>query len=334
MTKVLMKNFWKGKRRINMKIIFMGTPRYAEIVLKKLIDSKHQIVAVVCNPDKPVGRKHIITPPETKVLAKNYDIPVYQFNKIRVDGVEKLKSIDADIMVTAAYGQILSQAILDITRFGVYNVHASVLPKYRGSSPIQWSLINGEKNIGVTILKTLAGLDNGPILLTKETPILPDDTVESLMEKLANIGGDLLLKGLDLLESGKYNLVEQNEEEMTYFPMLKKENSNIDFSQTAEKVSNFVRGMAEWPVAVTNICGVKTKVYKAQEVFYLENQPFKEWQVVCANNKQGLIVKCGNGSFVRLCEIEPQNGKKMRDTDFLNGRKIAVGTELLKVNFY
>ena len=316
-----------------MKIIFMGTPHYAGIVLNKLINSRHQVVAVVCNPDKPVGRKHIITPPETKVIAKEHNIPVYQFKKVRVDGVETLKSIDADIMITAAYGQILSQEILDITKFGVYNVHASVLPKYRGSSPIQWSLINGEKNIGVTILKTLAGLDNGPILLTKDTQILPEDSVSSLMEKLADIGGDLLLEGLDLLESGKYTLVDQNEEEMTYYPMLKKENSNIDFSLTAQEVSNFVRGMAEWPVAVTNICGIKTKVYKAEEVFYLETQSFEEGQVVCANNKQGLIVKCGQNTFVRLCQIEPQNSKVMRDCDFLNGRKIPVGTKLLNVNF-
>ena len=311
----------------------MGTPHYAGIVLEKLLNSKHQVVAVVCNPDKPVGRKHIITPPETKVIAKEHNIPVYQFKKVRVDGVETLKSIDADIMVTAAYGQILSQEILDITKFGVFNVHASVLPKYRGSSPIQWSLINGEKTIGVTILKTLAGLDNGPILLTKETPILPEDTVESLMAKLADIGGDLLLDGLDMLESGKYNLIDQNEEEMTYYPMLKKENSNIDFDLTAKQVANFVRGMAEWPVAVTNICGVKTKVYKAEEVFYLESQPLEQGQVVCANNKQGLVVKCGQNTFVRLCQIEPQNAKIMKDTDFLNGRKIAVGTKLLNVIF-
>src|SRR5574344_1573391 len=189
-----------------MKIIFLGTPHYGAIVLNKLIESKHKVVAVVCQPDKPVGRKQILTPPETKVLAKQNDIPVYQFKKIRVDGVETLKTIDADIMITAAYGQILSQEVLDITKFGVYNVHASLLPKYRGSSPIQWSLINGEKEIGATLLKTLAGLDNGPILLKESMPILPEDTVESLMEKIGVLGGNLLLSGLDMLESGNYTL--------------------------------------------------------------------------------------------------------------------------------
>ena len=315
-----------------MKIIFMGTPHYGAIVLKRLIESKHQVVAVVCQPDKPVGRKQILTPPETKVLAKEHNIPVYQFKKIRVDGVETLKGIDADIMVTAAYGQILSQEVLDITKFGVYNVHASVLPKYRGSSPIQWSLINCEKEIGVTILKTLAGLDNGPILLTKSMPILQTDTVETLMQKLGEMGAEMMVDALDMLESGNYTLTEQNEAEMTYFPVLKKENSNIDFSLPANRVVGFVRGMAEWPVAVTNVMGITTKVFEAEEVSYLPEREYSPAEVVCANNKQGLIVKCGEG-FVRLKTIQPQGSKPMTDTAFLNGRKIQVGLKLLKVNF-
>ena len=316
-----------------MKIIFMGTPHYGAIVLEKLIASRHQVVAVVCQPDKPVGRKHIVTAPETKVIAKMHGIPVFQFKKIRIEGYQTLKNIDADIIVTAAYGQIISQDILDLTKYGVYNVHASVLPKYRGSSPIQWSLINGEETIGVTILKTLAGLDNGPILLTQEMQILPTDTVESLMQKLGEIGGDLMLKGIDMLESGDYKLTPQDESHMTYFPMLKKENSNIDFSKSAKHVANFVRGMAEWPVATTNICGTKIKVYDANQVCFMADSKFLPWQFVCASNKHGLIVKCGENTFVRLNTIEPQNGKKMRDTDFLNGRKIEVGTKLLPVNF-
>ena len=315
-----------------MKVIFMGTPHYGAIVLQKLIESRHEVVAVVCQPDKPVGRKQILTPPETKVLAKEHNIPVYQFRKIRIDGVEALKNIDADIMVTAAYGQILSQEILDITKFGVYNVHASILPKYRGSSPIQWSLINGEKEIGVTILKTLAGLDNGPILLTKSLPISDADTVESLMQKLGELGADLMLDGLDMLESGKYELKAQNEEEMTYFPMLKKENSNIDFSKSSREVFNFVRGMAEWPVAITNVCGNIIKVYSATPVSYLAEREYQAGEVVCATSKLGLIVKCGEG-FVRLNDIQPQNSKRMKDTDFLNGKKIAVGTKLIDVKF-
>ncbi|MGN1222068.1 MAG: methionyl-tRNA formyltransferase [Christensenellales bacterium] len=310
-----------------MKIIFMGTPHYAEVVLEKLINSRHQVVAVVCNPDKPVGRKQVLTPPPTKLLAQKYNIPVYQFKKIRIDGVETLKKIDADIMITAAYGQILSQEILDITKFGVYNVHGSVLPKYRGSSPIQWSLINGEKKLGVTILKTLAGLDNGPILLTQECDILPQDTVESLMHTLSSMGGDLLLKGLDMLESGNYNLISQNEAEMTYYPMLKKEMSPIDFNKTAQQVCNFVRGMAEWPVATVNLQGNITKVYRAEVINYLPEKSYNNGDVVCASNKLGLVVKTADG-FVRLAEIQPQNSKRMKDTDYLNGKKVEVGVNI------
>lgn len=315
-----------------MKIIFMGTPHYAAIVLQKLIDSNHQVVAVVCQPDKPVGRKQILVPPETKEIAKANNIPVYQFHKIRIDGVETLKNIDADIMVTAAYGQILSQEILDITKFGCYNVHASILPKYRGSSPIQWALINGETTTGVTILKTYAGIDNGPILLTKECQIENTDTVSSLMQKLGEIGADLMVQGLDMLESGNYVLTPQNEDEMTYFPMLKKENSNIDFEKSTKYICDFVRGLEEWPTAVTNLHGNTLKVFDAEEVNYFAEKEYNPGQIVCATNKQGFIVKTGDG-FVRLCVIQPQNGKKMKDTDFLNGKKIEVGTKLLKVNF-
>lgn len=315
-----------------MKIIFMGTPHYGAIILKKLIESRHEVVAVVCQPDKPVGRKQILTPPETKILAREHNIPVYQFKKIKIEGVETLKKIDADIVVTAAYGQMLSQEILDLTKFGVYNVHASVLPKYRGSSPIQWSLINGEKKIGVTILKTQIGLDDGPILLTKDCDILGSDTVLSLMQKLGEMGGDLMLDGLDLLEKGNYKLIPQDEAQMSYYPMLKKEFSNIDFSKTAEEVSNFVKGMAEWPVAVTNICGCIIKVFDAYPVAYLSEKVYEAGEVACANNKLGLIVATGNG-FVRLAEIQPQNSKRMKDTDFLNGKKIQVGSLLTKVNF-
>lgn len=310
-----------------MKIIFMGTPHYAEVVLQKLIDSKHQVVAVVCNPDKPVGRKQVLTPPATKVLAQKHNIPVYQFKKIRVDGVETLKSIDADIMVTAAYGQILTQEILDITKFGVYNVHGSVLPKYRGSSPIQWSLINGEKQLGVTILKTDVGVDSGPMLLTKSYDIKPTDTVESLMHTLADMGGDLLLKGLDLLASGNYQLVEQNPAEVTHFPMLKKEMSPIDFDKTAQQVCNFVRGMAEWPVATVNLQGTTTKVFFAQVADFETSAHHKNGEIVCANNKQGLIVKAADG-YVRLCQIQSQNSKQMKDVEFLNGKKLQISTNV------
>lgn len=321
-----------------MKIIFLGTPHFAENVLQKLIDSRHEVVAVVCQPDKLVGRKQILEAPPTKVLAQKYNIPVYQFAKIRLEGVEPLKAIDADIMITAAYGQILSQEILDITKYGVYNVHGSVLPKYRGSSPIQWSLINGEKTLGVTILKTQAGMDDGPILHTSEFEIKDDDTVSSLMEKISLLGADLLIKSLDEIENGTAVLVPQDENLVTKCKMLKKEQAVIDFNTPAQNIVNFVRGMAEWPVAYTHNNGIMLKIYKAksyslEDYVALTNQSMDEVKnmpngmVALVSTKKGIFVKCEN-SMLELIDLQLEGGKKMSAKDFANGKKLEQGVIL------
>ena len=321
-----------------MKIIFLGTPHFAENVLQKLIDSRHEVIAVVCQPDKLVGRKQLLEAPPTKVLAQKYNIPVYQFAKIRLEGVEPLKKLGADIMITAAYGQILSQEILDITRFGVYNVHGSVLPRYRGSSPIQWSLINGEKTLGVTILKTQAGMDDGPILHTQEFEIQESDTVSSLMEKISLMGADLLLKSLDEIENGTAVLVPQDESLVTKCKMLKKEQAVIDFNTPAQNIVNFVRGMAEWPVAYTHYNGVMLKIYKVkshtlQDFMVLSNlsldeiSNMKNGQVALVSTKKGIFVKCDN-SVLELVELQLEGGKKMSAKDFANGKKLAEGVIL------
>lgn len=317
-----------------MKIIFLGTPHFAENVLQKLIESRHQVVAVVCQPDKPVGRKKVLECPATKLLAQKHNIPVYQFNKIRLEGVEPLKKIDADIMITAAYGQILSQEILDITKYGVYNVHGSVLPKYRGSSPIQWSLINGEKTLGVTILKTQAGMDDGPILHTQEFEILETDTVSSLMEKISLMGADLLLKSLDEIESNTAVLVPQDENLATKCTMLKKEQAVLDFTKSAKQLENFVRGMEEWPVAFCHLNGVTLKVYKAKARTYEELTNLLNGEILFENfekascgeivyaGKKGVFVKCQD-SVLELVELQLEGGKKLTAKDFVNGKKIA-----------
>lgn len=319
-----------------MKIIFLGTPHFAENVLQKLINSRHEVVAVVCQPDKLVGRKQLLECPPVKLLAQKYNIPVYQFNKIRLEGVEPLKQIDADIMVTAAYGQILSQDILDITKFGVYNVHGSVLPKYRGSSPIQWSLINGEKTLGVTILKTQIGMDDGPILHTQEFEILETDTVASLMEKISLIGAELLLKSLDEIENGTAVLTPQDESQATKCTMLKKEQAVLDFSKTANVLENFVRGMEEWPVAYCHSNGVMLKVYKAKAKSYdelimlsngeilLENLINSQYGEIVYAGKKGVFVKCQN-SVLQLLEMQLEGGKKLGYKDFVNGKKLYTG---------
>lgn len=319
-----------------MKIIFLGTPHFAENVLQKLINSRHEVVAVVCQPDKLVGRKQVLECPPVKLLAQKHNIPVYQFNKIRLEGVEPLKQIDADIMVTAAYGQILSQDILDITKFGVYNVHGSVLPKYRGSSPIQWSLINGEKTLGVTILKTQIGMDDGPILHTHEFEILETDTVASLMEKISLIGADLLLKSFDEIENGTAVLTPQDESQATKCTMLKKEQAVLDFSKTAKVLENFVRGMEEWPVAFCHLNGVMLKIYKAKAKSFdelatllngeimLDNLKNSQYGEIVYAGKKGVFVKCQN-SVLQLLEMQLEGGKKLGYKDFVNGKKLYAG---------
>ena len=317
-----------------MKIIFLGTPHFAENVLQKLIDSKHQVVAVVCQPDKFVGRKQVLEAPPTKLLANEHDIPVFQFNKIRLEGAEPLKKLDADIMVTAAYGQILSQEILDITEKGVVNVHGSVLPKYRGAAPIQWSLINGEKTLGVTILQTQIGMDEGPIIATKEFEIERDDTVESLYEKISLMGADLLLDSLEKIENGTAVFTPQDENLATKCKMLKKEDGQIDFSLSALKIENQVRGMEVWPTAYAFLNEIMIKVYKAREVdeqrlnqLAVDYQTAVNGQVVLAS-KNGLFIKCEN-SVLSLLEVQLEGGKKLFYKDFVNGGKIKVG-DILK----
>ena len=317
-----------------MKIIFLGTPHFAENVLQKLIDSKHQVVAVVCQPDKVVGRKQVLEAPPTKLLAQKHNIPVFQFNKIRIEGVEPLKQLDADIMITAAYGQILSQEILDITPKGVINVHGSVLPKYRGAAPIQWSLINGEKTLGVSILQTQIGMDDGPVINFKEFEIDREDTVEGLYEKISLLGADLLLTSLEQIENKTAVFTPQDEEKATKCKMLKKEDGLIDFNRPALEIENQVRGMEVWPVAYCYHNQVMLKVYKARQVdeeklvqFQIDYQAAQNGQVVCAD-KKGLFVKCQN-SVLSILELQLEGGKKLFFKDFVNGNKIKLG-DILK----
>ncbi len=316
-----------------MKIIFLGTPHFAENVLQKLIDSRHEVVTVVCQPDKLVGRKQILEAPPTKILAEKHGIKVFQFSKIKLEGVEPLKSLGADIMVTAAYGQMLSQEVLDITPNGVINVHGSVLPKYRGSSPIQWSLINGEKTLGVTILKTQIGMDDGPILHTKEFEIAREDTVDSLMEKISLMGADLLLQSLDEIENKTAIFTPQDESKATKCTMLKKEQAVINFDQNALSVENFVRGMGAWPVAYCFLNCEMLKVYKAtafnfDELDFDFDRSSVAGSVVIASSKKGVFIMCKN-SLLRLDEIQLQGGKKMSGKDFANGNKLKIG-DILK----
>lgn len=314
-----------------MKIIFLGTPDFAKNVLEKLINSKHQVVGVVCQPDKPVGRKQVLTAPPVKELALKHNIPVYQFNKIRIEGVEPLKKLNADIMITAAYGQLLSKEILEIAPYGVFNVHGSLLPKYRGSSPIQWCLINGETKTGITIMKTDIGMDTGDMILKKEIEILETDTVSSLFEKLSMIGGDLILKALDLLENGTITYEKQDENKATYFPMLSKEIAKIDFNKSAKEIVDFVRGLEEWPTAYAILENEVLKVFSAK--IFKDYEPEKKLEeytngeIVECSSKKGLIVKVKDG-FINFYTIRLGNGKKVDSKSFANGHNNLQGKVL------
>lgn len=304
-----------------MKVIFLGSPDFSAKILEYLLASSHEVVAVVTQPDKEAGRGQKIISSPVKTLAQKHNIKVYQFNKIRLEG-SVLKQLNADIMVTAAFGQILSQENIDITPNGIINVHASLLPKYRGSSPIQWAVINGEKATGITIMKTETGIDTGDVLLMEKTPILKDETAGELFERLSDIGGELLIKALDLIEAKKAKFTPQNHAEMSYFPMLKKEMGKIDFNNTPQQIVNLVNGLNPWPLAfIVAQNNIKIKVYKATVVNSEIDAP--NGQILFADSKNGLTIKCSNGA-IRLTKIQAPGGKVLDDKVFLNGNKIEV----------
>ncbi|MBE5742100.1 MAG: methionyl-tRNA formyltransferase [Clostridiales bacterium] len=302
-----------------MKVIFLGTPDFAVKPLRAIIESQnHQVVGVVTQPDRPVGRKNIITPPPVKVVANEYNIPVFQYEKIRAEGVDDLKSLNADIMITCAYGQILSREIIDICRYGIINIHASLLPKYRGAAPIQYAIINGEKTTGVTVMQTEEGLDTGDILEAFETPIGETETAAELFERLSNLGAQNICAVLDKIESGNIVKTKQDDSLATVVKTIKKEDATVDFSKNCETVKNLINGMNPWPVAYTYFGGKKLKFYRAGVAM----GQGEIGEVIRADKK--LVVACGEGA-VEILEIQEEGGKAMSALSYLNGRKLKVG---------
>ena len=309
-----------------MKLIFLGTPDFAKICLEHIKNSNHEIIAVVCSHDKPVGRGKKLQMPPAKVWALQNNVPVYQFKSIRKEGVDLIKSLNADIMVTGAFGQILSQELIDIPKYNIINIHGSLLPKYRGASPVQTSILNGDKITGVTIMKTEAGIDTGDMLLKQEVEILPEDTTGTLMEKLAHIGGELCIKALDLIESGKDKSLwqKQDDQEATFTKMLKKETSKIDFNNSPDQIVNFIRAYNPNPVANFTLENNDFKVYSAKIYQNQIEGEFVNGQVTLANGKKGLVIKC-NGGFVEITSFQAPNGKIMPPKAYLNGKSITLG---------
>ena len=313
-----------------MGVVFLGTPDFAVPSLEAFINSKHEVVCVVTQPDKPVGRSNELKFSAVKNCALKHGIQVLQYDKISTQGVSELSTLGADVFVTCAYGQILSKDILDIPRKGTFNVHASLLPKYRGASPIQQAVINGDKETGVTIMKTEVGLDSGDIVLVEKTQIGEDETAGELFDRLALIGANLIVDALDLIDNDSVKFIPQDESKATFVKQLKKADAEIDFSKTCKEIKSFVNGMQPWPCAFTFLNGLILKIYKVNAVnCNCENSRYAIGEVVSADIKSGLKVNCGNG-FLEICELQLQGAKRMQAKDFLLGRKIKVGDVLGK----
>lgn len=300
-----------------MKLIFMGTPDFAVPCLERLIEAGHEIAAVFSQPDKPRGRKMILTPPEVKVCALKHGLTVYQPKSLRNDeAMELIKEIAPDCIVVAAYGKILPIAMLDLPKYGCINVHGSLLPKYRGSAPIQWSVINGEKETGVTIMQMAEGVDTGDMLYQKAIPIGIDDTAESMFEKLSDLGGEMIVEALDLLEEGKLTPIKQDETLATHAPMLNKEIAVIDWNKSALEVHNLVRGLYSWPIAQTTLHGKKLKIYRTAV-----GKGSSEAGTVISTSP--LTIACGEGAVV-IEELQLEGKKRMDAKAFLIGHPLQI----------
>lgn len=297
------------------KIVFLGTPEFSACVLQGLIDAKYNIIAVVTQPDKPVGRKRILTPTPVKEVALRHNIDVYQPVSLRKD-YEFLKNVDFDMLITAAYGQILPQEVLDLSKVNNINVHASLLPKHRGGAPIHRSIINGDKTTGVTIMKMVYKMDAGCMYAKQEVEIDEQINTTELFNKLQYVGRDLLLKVLPDLLDNKLKGIEQNEDEATYSFNIKREEEKIDFNKTTLQVHNLIRGLAEVPGAYCIFKEKEMKVYKAKIYKLCEDNV--EVGSLKIENKNELIVKCSDG-YLRLLEIKLEGKQRMDVSAFLNG---------------
>lgn len=301
-----------------MRFVFMGTPDFAVPCLERLIAAGHDAAGVFTQPDKPVGRKQLLTPPAVKVCALRHGLPVYQPSTLR-DGtaLEIVRALQPDIIIVAAYGKIVPKDILDYPRYGCVNVHGSLLPAWRGAAPIQWSVINGDAETGITIMQMNEGLDTGDILYQKAIPIAQDDTAESMFDRLAELGADMLVEALDRIAAGSLYPIPQDHSRATYAPMLNKDISVIDWNKPADEVHNLIRGLYSWPIAVTTLNGKKLKIFRAHPC----SESGKAGTVIATDP---LTVACGEGSVV-IDELQLEGKKRMDARAFLVGHPMSAG---------
>lgn len=304
-----------------MKIAFLGTPEFALPSLEMLFHAGHEL-AVYTQPDRPRDRGHGLAMPPVKVFAIEKGLKVYQYEKLKSsEGVESLRSFEPDLMVTAAFGQLLSKENLDVPKYGCINVHGSLLPKYRGAAPIQWAIINGEKVTGVTTMMTDVGLDTGDILLRQAVEIDANETYGGLYSRLAVIGADLLKRTIENLENGSLERIRQDESEATKCTVIKKEHALIDFGKRSADVHNLVRGLNPAPIAYTVLDGVPVKIYRTILRDELSGIEGVDGECVIADAKRGLCVKTGDGA-IEIAELQFPGSKRMEAKAVLNGRKL------------
>lgn len=330
-----------------MKIVFMGTPDFAVPALKALAESaKHEVSLVVTQPDRPRGRSGKPAPSDVKLCAEQYGIPVFQPEKVREEAsVERLRRENADIFVVAAFGQLLPKTILEMPRFGCINIHGSLLPAYRGAAPVQWAVLDGQKEAGDTIMQMNEGLDTGDILMQESIPLSADETAGSLYDKLSSLGGPLLLKALDAIEEGNVTPVPQGDSGTHYAKMLRKEMGNIDWTKSAEEIGRLVRGLNPWPSAYTHWNGKMLKIWMAEPVTQEElsalgcdeknGMDLKEAQpgTVMIVTKDTLMVQTGDG-LLALTELQMEGKKRMPVQAFLMGCRLQTGEKLERIGRY
>lgn len=308
------------------RVVFMGTPEFAVPSFDALIDAGYEVVGAFTQPDRPTGRGHRLAACPVKQRALERGVEVFQFERVKGQkGLDTMRALKPDLVVTAAFGQILSRKLLEVPKFGTVNVHASLLPRYRGSAPINWCIVNGEKVTGVTTMLTDVGIDTGDMLLSRETEIGDMETAGELTERLSKIGADLLIETLDKYLKGEIMPVKQDESQMSHQPMLDKEMGRIDWSRPARDIACQVRGLNPWPCAFTTMGGGALKIYLAKAMD--AESEMAPGTVIESSAKRGLFVSCGVGTL-EIIEMQAPNAKRMQARAYLMGKKIDAGTVL------
>ncbi len=313
----------------SLRIVFMGSPEIAVPSLKAILETSHQVVGVVSQPDKPAGRGRELTPPAVAVFAKGQGLQLHQPEKVRDHPtfLETLKGLKPDVVVIVAYGKILPDEIVRLPPLGCVNVHFSLLPKYRGAAPLQWALINGDEETGVTTFRLNAGVDTGPTLLQKKVMIHEEDNAEILGHRLSLIGAELLVATLDGLSSGNLEALPQNDRMATRAPMLKKEDGLIDWGQKAKIIWGRIRGMNPWPSAFTTWQGKRLKIFAAEPLAEKNHKKSGAPGEVIEINDDGVQISCGQGVLL-IKEVQMEGGKRLSATSFLKGHSLGEGEKL------